>query len=274
LNFWDSEVQKGLVESYTLEPGDVMYLPPRIAHCGTALSDGCMTLSVGLRAPSAKEMMTKITEYVDGIVDGDFMKRYTDPDLFNDYLSNNSTSSSPVLVNLNEITNDVKTKSRQLLKDAILNLLDDDLFFDDFFGKIVTESKRVRTNYPLSLDELDDDEIQDLGEFGNAKLCVQSMLSGRANLFAAEGIPWTYSVVEEEKGFPHVCRLFVDGRKWEIDVGGDVDYRTKIVNLIGTISIKKELSKDMFIHHRPIPQQFQNILEDLVQEGYLYGSEA
>lgn len=28
----------------TLKPGDMLYLPPRIPHCGTATSDDCMTL--------------------------------------------------------------------------------------------------------------------------------------------------------------------------------------------------------------------------------------
>ena len=34
-----------------LEPGDMLYLPPHAAHDGISLSDDCMTLSVGFRAP-------------------------------------------------------------------------------------------------------------------------------------------------------------------------------------------------------------------------------
>ena len=34
-----------------LEPGDMLYLPPHAAHDGIALTDDCMTLSVGFRAP-------------------------------------------------------------------------------------------------------------------------------------------------------------------------------------------------------------------------------
>ncbi|OWT60155.1 cupin domain-containing protein [Candidimonas nitroreducens] len=36
---------------YVLEPGDMLYLPPHIAHEGVAL-DACMTISVGFRAPT------------------------------------------------------------------------------------------------------------------------------------------------------------------------------------------------------------------------------
>jgi 50S ribosomal protein L16 3-hydroxylase len=40
-----------------LHPGDMLYLPPGVPHHGTALDDDCMTFSIGLRAPSAAEML-------------------------------------------------------------------------------------------------------------------------------------------------------------------------------------------------------------------------
>lgn len=40
---------------YLVEPGDVLYLPPRLAHDGEAVGDECMTYSVGFRAPSIEE---------------------------------------------------------------------------------------------------------------------------------------------------------------------------------------------------------------------------
>ncbi|MDJ0832124.1 MAG: cupin domain-containing protein [Gammaproteobacteria bacterium] len=42
---------------WTLEPGDMLYLPPKIAHHGVAVGDGCMTYSVGFRAPAASDVM-------------------------------------------------------------------------------------------------------------------------------------------------------------------------------------------------------------------------
>lgn len=35
-----------------LEPGDMLYLPPQAAHDGVAIGDGCMTVSIGFRAPT------------------------------------------------------------------------------------------------------------------------------------------------------------------------------------------------------------------------------
>lgn len=39
-------------EDFVLEPGDMLYLPPHIAHDGVAQGD-CMTISIGFRAPTA-----------------------------------------------------------------------------------------------------------------------------------------------------------------------------------------------------------------------------
>lgn len=42
---------------WVLEPGDMLYLPPHIAHDGIALDAGCQTWSVGFRSPSYKELL-------------------------------------------------------------------------------------------------------------------------------------------------------------------------------------------------------------------------
>lgn len=66
-------------DEWVLEPGDILYVPPRIAHDGVAVGDDCMTYSVGFRAPSRSELLT---HFVDDLVaqmqDDD---RYSDPDL-------------------------------------------------------------------------------------------------------------------------------------------------------------------------------------------------
>lgn len=51
-------------ESYELHPGDMIYIPAGQAHWGTALSDDCITFSVGFRAPSQKELVTAAVEYL------------------------------------------------------------------------------------------------------------------------------------------------------------------------------------------------------------------
>jgi len=61
---------------WVLEPGDVLYVPPGVAHCGTALSDDCMTYSVGLRAPSRGELVSHWCDEVLAHLDED--DRYAD----------------------------------------------------------------------------------------------------------------------------------------------------------------------------------------------------
>ncbi|SDV49309.1 cupin domain-containing protein [Chitinasiproducens palmae] len=45
-------------EEYVLEPGDMLYLPPKYAHDGVAL-DNCVTCSIGFRAPSLQELQVQ-----------------------------------------------------------------------------------------------------------------------------------------------------------------------------------------------------------------------
>lgn len=44
-------------QEWDLEPGDMLYLPPHVAHDGIALDAGCQTWSVGFRSQSYKEIL-------------------------------------------------------------------------------------------------------------------------------------------------------------------------------------------------------------------------
>ncbi|WP_286227338.1 cupin domain-containing protein [Polynucleobacter sp. HIN11] len=46
-------------QEWVLEPGDLLYLPPNIAHEGVALDAGCQTWSVGFRSPSYRELISE-----------------------------------------------------------------------------------------------------------------------------------------------------------------------------------------------------------------------
>ena len=63
---------------WVLEPGDMLYLPPGVPHHGVA-EDACLTFSVGMRAPSAAELLG---DFVDTLAaDADEAVRYGDADL-------------------------------------------------------------------------------------------------------------------------------------------------------------------------------------------------
>ena len=63
-------------DEWVLEPGDMLYVPPRFAHDGVAVGDECMTYSIGFRAPSRSEL---IAHYCDDLLAGlDDDDRYAD----------------------------------------------------------------------------------------------------------------------------------------------------------------------------------------------------
>jgi len=64
---------------WVLEPGDILYVPPRFAHNGVAASDDCMTYSIGFRAPSRRELIASWCERLLADLEDD--DRYADPDL-------------------------------------------------------------------------------------------------------------------------------------------------------------------------------------------------
>jgi len=61
-----------------LDPGDMLYLPPRFAHDGVAL-DACLTYSIGFRSPDYETLKAQFLAYLDDTIHID--GRYGDPDL-------------------------------------------------------------------------------------------------------------------------------------------------------------------------------------------------
>jgi 50S ribosomal protein L16 3-hydroxylase len=64
-----------------LNPGDMLYLPPRYAHQGDAVGPDCMTYSIGFRAPRAgelaRELLARLADEQD--LPGDPPQLYADP---------------------------------------------------------------------------------------------------------------------------------------------------------------------------------------------------
>ena len=65
-------------QEWILEPGDMLYLPPNVAHHGIALDPG-MTWSIGSRAPSAADLLQSLGEWL--AYSENEGGRYSDPDL-------------------------------------------------------------------------------------------------------------------------------------------------------------------------------------------------
>jgi 50S ribosomal protein L16 3-hydroxylase len=67
-------------EEYVLEPGDLLYLPPRYAHDGVAIGE-CQTYSVGFRSPGRGELAQELLQRLaDHAGQRDSEPVYRDPD--------------------------------------------------------------------------------------------------------------------------------------------------------------------------------------------------
>jgi 50S ribosomal protein L16 3-hydroxylase len=104
---------------FVLDPGDMLYLPPGIAHDGVAVGDDCMTYSVGFRAPSRSELIAHWADHLLATLDDD--DRFTDPEL--------TTSANP-----GEISADALAR----LHDLVVNRLSDRTAFARWFGAYTT----------------------------------------------------------------------------------------------------------------------------------------
>ena len=65
-------------DEWVLGPGDMLYLPPHVAHYGVAVDD-CMTYSVGFRAPTTEELAHGFLMHLQDTLT--LEGRYADPDL-------------------------------------------------------------------------------------------------------------------------------------------------------------------------------------------------
>jgi len=130
-------------EEWTLEPGDMLYLPPRLAHWGVAVDD-CLTYSVGFRAPSAAEVLTHFTDFLSQFMSDE--ERYTDADA--------QPVSDP-----HQIQHDALDRLKALLAEH----MGDERLLLTWFGQFMTEPR-----YPELVvgPELDDTELLDSLEQG------------------------------------------------------------------------------------------------------------
>ena len=132
------------VDSLDLDPGDMLYLPPRYPHEGTALSDRCQTLSVGCRAPSAAELVARLAEIVATSIRPAAHARYTE--VPSSSLVSLASRRQPAHRSddgtATTLSSQVKNDLKALVKQAVHDVLDDETVWDELVGKTVTEALR------------------------------------------------------------------------------------------------------------------------------------
>jgi 50S ribosomal protein L16 3-hydroxylase len=115
---------------WMLEPGDMLYLPPGVPHDGVAFGGPCLTISVGMRAPSQAELTGDLADYLAERLPDEL--RYTDPDL------------APAK-SVGEIDRAALARLKQTLPFASAL---DDVTLTDWFGRFITRYRNAQMPVP------------------------------------------------------------------------------------------------------------------------------
>ncbi|HEY5781986.1 MAG TPA: cupin domain-containing protein [Lysobacter sp.] len=162
---------------WVLGPGDMLYLPPGVPHHGVA-QDACLTFSVGMRAPSAAELLG---DFVDTLAaDADEALRYRDPDL-----------APPT--DANEI--DVAAMNRAVEALNLLRMNDPDRL-GDWFGRFITVYRAAGEVHP--------------GDEQRSRIEIEWDLQQGATLHRH---PWSRMAWRRAHAEDAPARLFVSGQE-------------------------------------------------------------
>ena len=163
-------------DRWVLNPGDMLYLPPQVAHWGIAQGN-CQTYSIGFRAPSQAELAQSALDQILATSNEDM--RYTDADL-------TPRASS------GEITAEDTNRLLALLNSAIQQ----PELLADVLGKLMTEAK-----YPEHQAERLEDEEWDEWRAGFRRL---------PDLRKAEQARFAYTRT------PAGVRFYALGQQWNL----------------------------------------------------------
>jgi 50S ribosomal protein L16 3-hydroxylase len=116
--------------TWTLTPGDMLYLPPGVPHDGVAVGE-CTTFSIGMRAPAAGELLFDFAAHLAETLPES--QRFADPDL------------EPAS-GAGEIDDAALRRARRTLGPVAAAL--DDEAFADWFGAFVTRYRLAQVAAP------------------------------------------------------------------------------------------------------------------------------
>ena len=158
-------------DRWLLDAGDILYLPPGFGHNGIAKEDGCITCSVGFRAPSHTEILREYTDYIgDQLTEAD---RYSDPTL----VAQNNTG-------------EISDTAISQLQEILMHYANDEASIRDWFGRHITTPKYTQQEKS----ELKIDQQQ-----------IQNYLAANKSIYRNESSRFAYQTFEEK------TYLYIDG---------------------------------------------------------------
>lgn len=162
---------------WTLAPGDMLYLPPKLAHYGIASSDACITLSIGFRAPTASQLLGSFTDFI--------LERSNHPAFYED----------PTF-NLQDNPGEIVPAAQHAIKALLNEQLNNNIYFTEWLGEFLTEAKN-----PATL--VSDDSKFDIDRLIGA-------LNDSQTFYRNEGSRFAYIHQQDN------VQLFVDGKSFTL----------------------------------------------------------
>jgi len=241
-----SVLENGFIveEDVILEPGDVLYMPPRCPHWGTAMKDdGCMTFSVGFRAPKVSELLVGFVEHVSDR-----------KEIQNVFLQDDSNQLMNQLGNPAIISKDAIENARQLLLNAVSNERE----FVHWFCEAVTEAKRFRNG-----DEYVDYEMEENEARETAQELINSEVPSGIHVSFAAAIVTSYLKEDEFD----CIQLFINGTRYEMSMESEVILKYLCVQ-------RSQFNMDFILQHTQsdvkLQNEFMQLFTSLLRDGMLY----
>lgn len=172
------------VNDWILEPGDLLYLPPQLAHWGTAVGDNCMTYSIGFRAPSKADLINDFASEV--------LSELTEDDRYGD-------ASFELSSNSGEISQDALARLTTILTESAK----DKKLVSQWFGKLMTQPKYPEQVYATNEEGMEEARTTLITELENA--------SGSLALAQALGSRWAFTPINNDES-----HIYVNGDQFSV----------------------------------------------------------
>lgn len=169
-----------VTEEWTLNPGDMLYLPPLYAHNGIAV-DNCLTLSIGFRSPSETDILQGVCDHVCSEIISP--EHYQDPNLKN-------AEGSAALIDDTAIEN---------FQQLLLKRINDKAALKEWLGEFVTQNKYGHFQEPLE-EPLDWEDLQPI---------LSNPENGEGQIIHNEGSRFAYFLNNE------TAALYINGHPQE-----------------------------------------------------------
>lgn len=184
-----------VTQEWTLNPGDMLYIPPQYAHNGVALND-CMTFSVGFRAPSHADIISHLADHICAELTED--SRYSDADI-------QDAQSQPTFID---------DKAIDRIQDTLSKYMQNPETLKTWFAQYMTQSKYETLHEPLE-EALEWEEL--LPFLSSNNLIIQNETTRWAYFESKTGYQFTVNAeplcITQTKSVVDMCKMLANQRQ-------------------------------------------------------------